>query len=419
MHHEKNCTNIRFPITLAGLCYNITAIGLLCLGFLRGELASGLAGLLLLSYSFFSVILCLISIALWQSTQMQLVRKRNGTMSLSVVNHPNKTLSLLCGASLAVRYLRVNFPGKQAYFSLSLPVSGVYSQHNPVFPGQGVFIPVQQALILHDFACFFRFYLSSPAKNCCDQITLPAIPETPASRYTPAGATVKISGSSTFSRSENLYETRNYLPGDDPRRINWKIYAHSGSLAVREGELLPPPSAEFFCIFSMKTPSLPEPVVQNSFLSLVNRAATCLLDLLSRNRDITLVLRNSNSVLDPIRIDGTDPQKEEHLLQTLALLALSPEAPTPDECLSLIPPDATLLFFSLPDPPPDKLPRSRVHYFIGPYPVIQKNHSFPDKIKQVLIHPPARETVQKVFYPSDFHTSLSLFTAEGINAHIL
>lgn len=42
-------------------------------------------------------------------------------------------------------------------------------------------------------------------------------------------------------RSDNLIDHRPYIPGDDPRRINWKLYGHGSELFVREGEREPPP----------------------------------------------------------------------------------------------------------------------------------------------------------------------------------
>ncbi|MDR0442796.1 MAG: DUF58 domain-containing protein [Treponema sp.] len=45
----------------------------------------------------------------------------------------------------------------------------------------------------------------------------------------------------SFERSDNLIDHRPYVPGDDPRRINWKLYGHGGELILREGEREPPP----------------------------------------------------------------------------------------------------------------------------------------------------------------------------------
>jgi hypothetical protein len=38
------------------------------------------------------------------------------------------------------------------------------------------------------------------------------------------------------------------VPGDDPRRINWKLYSHGGELFVREGEREPPPHANIILL---------------------------------------------------------------------------------------------------------------------------------------------------------------------------
>jgi hypothetical protein len=42
-------------------------------------------------------------------------------------------------------------------------------------------------------------------------------------------------------RTDDLIEQRPYVPGDDPRRINWKLYGHAGALFVREENREPPP----------------------------------------------------------------------------------------------------------------------------------------------------------------------------------
>jgi uncharacterized protein (DUF58 family) len=42
-------------------------------------------------------------------------------------------------------------------------------------------------------------------------------------------------------RADDLVEQRPYTPGDDPRRINWKLYGHASALFVREEDREPPP----------------------------------------------------------------------------------------------------------------------------------------------------------------------------------
>jgi hypothetical protein len=52
----------------------------------------------------------------------------------------------------------------------------------------------------------------------------------------------------SFQRTDNLIDHRPYIPGDDPRRINWKLYGHGGGLFVREGEREPPPHSNLIIL---------------------------------------------------------------------------------------------------------------------------------------------------------------------------
>jgi uncharacterized protein (DUF58 family) len=51
-----------------------------------------------------------------------------------------------------------------------------------------------------------------------------------------------------FVASDDLIEQRQYVPGDDPRRINWKLYGHSEELFVREGEKWGEPLSEIILV---------------------------------------------------------------------------------------------------------------------------------------------------------------------------
>jgi hypothetical protein len=58
-----------------------------------------------------------------------------------------------------------------------------------------------------------------------------------------------------FLRTDDLIEHRPYIPGDDPRRINWKLYGHAGDLFVREGEPEPPPHSKLLILIDTQTDS--------------------------------------------------------------------------------------------------------------------------------------------------------------------
>jgi uncharacterized protein (DUF58 family) len=56
-----------------------------------------------------------------------------------------------------------------------------------------------------------------------------------------------------YRRTDDLTDHRPYIPGDDPRRINWKLYSHGGSLFVREGEPEPPPHSLLLIVVDTET----------------------------------------------------------------------------------------------------------------------------------------------------------------------
>ena len=53
-----------------------------------------------------------------------------------------------------------------------------------------------------------------------------------------------------YRKTDELTDHRPYVPGDDPRRINWKLYSHAplGELFVREGESEPPPHSRLLIL---------------------------------------------------------------------------------------------------------------------------------------------------------------------------
>jgi uncharacterized protein (DUF58 family) len=69
-----------------------------------------------------------------------------------------------------------------------------------------------------------------------------------------SGAQDRRSGSH-YLRGDELVDHRPYIPGDDPRRINWKLYSHgpSNSLFVREGEPEPPPHSRLLILVDTET----------------------------------------------------------------------------------------------------------------------------------------------------------------------
>jgi uncharacterized protein (DUF58 family) len=82
-------------------------------------------------------------------------------------------------------------------------------------------------------------------------------------------------------RSEELLEARKYYPGDDMRRLNWKVFAHLNELFLRVGEEVPPPESRILIVLdSTANPLVPHDLAADYLDSLVDSCASLLVSLL-------------------------------------------------------------------------------------------------------------------------------------------
>ena len=98
------------------------------------------------------------------------------------------------------------------------------------------------------------------------------VPPTPDSR----GARVRYPDDAiSLERNTELTEARPYHPGDDPRRIHWGMYAHTGDLFVRIGDEIPPPTGDRVVAVDLTAAETPEAVdtLTALALGLADRAA--------------------------------------------------------------------------------------------------------------------------------------------------
>ena len=68
----------------------------------------------------------------------------------------------------------------------------------------------------------------------------------------------EILQSLTKVNSTDFFENRKYYPGDDTRKINWKLFAHSKELHVREVEKIPPKVGQLTILFAPYSDNLLE-----------------------------------------------------------------------------------------------------------------------------------------------------------------
>jgi uncharacterized protein (DUF58 family) len=101
-------------------------------------------------------------------------------------------------------------------------------------------------LMLSDALGFFQLYLRVPVDTGCRLLAIPKLAELLPVQTRSGGEEQR--SAPRFLRTDNLIDHRPYIPGDDPRRINWKLYGHIGDLFIREGEPEPPPHSQLLIL---------------------------------------------------------------------------------------------------------------------------------------------------------------------------
>ena len=98
----------------------------------------------------------------------------------------------------------------------------------------------------------------------------------------------------TKRRSEELLEIRKYFPGDDIRRVHWKVFAHTSELFLRIGEETPPPESRFLVILDAAPSSAVPKHVEADYLDgLVERCAATVLELVGRGFQVFFATSDS------------------------------------------------------------------------------------------------------------------------------
>ena len=257
------------PRTMGSFVILITVLSFTA-GMLRNELALTLLGtvfLVTLAYCFLGVLLSGViyrrkgqSLSIAISSQSVSVGRegelciKTGSGILPERNYFLRLPAILirCELSLGTRDGRVirHFvnPG---YENLSLfPVTerGAYFSN----PGSGEC----DRLVIFDAPGFFRFSLPLFQDEGVRLLAVPGPAEESVLFSLKSGGTEERS-EAHYRKSDALTDHRPYVPGDDPRRINWKLYGHApmGELFVREGEPEPPPHSRLFILVDTETDS--------------------------------------------------------------------------------------------------------------------------------------------------------------------
>ncbi|MDR0759987.1 MAG: DUF58 domain-containing protein [Treponema sp.] len=119
-------------------------------------------------------------------------------------------------------------------------------------PGRGAYYGDRDRLLVFDILGLFRAAVTAPQGAGPRLLVMPQAAEQMPPLSAPSGG-VERRTDPHFLRTDDLIEHRPYVPGDDPRRINWKLYGHAGSLFVREGEPEPPPHSKLVILIDTQT----------------------------------------------------------------------------------------------------------------------------------------------------------------------
>ncbi|MBF9015396.1 MULTISPECIES: DUF58 domain-containing protein [unclassified Oceanispirochaeta] len=111
------------------------------------------------------------------------------------------------------------------------------TEETPYFP-RGIYQVEDHCLKLRDWCGFFEYRLRGEKNS---QLTV-----YPASQYLERGVPARRNhvpekrAFISWQKDREFFDTRPYYPGDDPRRINWKMLARHDELFIKEGNSLSP-----------------------------------------------------------------------------------------------------------------------------------------------------------------------------------
>jgi uncharacterized protein (DUF58 family) len=287
-----------FPFSLRGLLVTVLSAAMAAEGILRSDLAALFWGCSFLLYAAYAV-------AASHLLRLSLRRRHAADSdSLSIVL-PSSGISPgePAEAHVSARLPRRFPPGFAVWFSLPLaweerkidsvtaPLQRGASRRSIAFsaPSRGVYSSQTSILEARDLLGFTKNRLHIPLR---ESVTVyPSLG--PAQDLVPHME--QADDSALFARrrrrSEELLEARKYYPGDDVRRLNWKVYAHLNELFLRVGEEVPPPESRIlFVLDCTSNPLLPARRAADFLDGLVEACASLMADLMTRRIDVMLSL---------------------------------------------------------------------------------------------------------------------------------
>ena len=242
---------MRIRITRHGAVYTVMGALLLISGLLRGELLSAVCGGLLTLYAGFAAAAVAVTALCWKSAEPDLASDGDGftvtpARSKAAQSESAKTFPPCVPGTAAFYTIEFSLspePTAEAVETaacLSIPLQGIQTKYHPENLTRGRYFYKRQYLNIRDFAGFFAvLYMQPPCLSVPYTVVQPVIP--PQKAVFPNLRSRAVNDLPSQERTSELYESRPYFPGDDPRKIHWKLYAHTNTLSIKLGAFEPPP----------------------------------------------------------------------------------------------------------------------------------------------------------------------------------
>jgi uncharacterized protein (DUF58 family) len=289
--------NTLFPFSIRGLLLFLLAAGLLAEGLARADLASLFWGASFLLYTLYSILASHV-------TMLLLKRRRKTEPDFLTVMLPQSGMNPGDDgdAHVSARLPRALAPGFFVRFSFPLSwqdrsldsitcrLNGGQTQRHIGFNAakRGTYRSSEAFLEVSDLLGFTANRMSMPVAGT---LTVhPAVTREQSWRILAEGEAPSLT-TTRQRRSEELLEVRKYYPGDDARRLNWKVFAHSRELFLRVGEETPPPESRIlFVIDTSENPLIPRQF-RSDYLDALVESCVAAMDALLSDRTAVLLCR--------------------------------------------------------------------------------------------------------------------------------
>ena len=352
---------MRIRMTRLGAVYTVMGALLLISGLLRGELLSAVCGGLLTLYAGFAAAAIAVTALCWKSEEPDLASDGGG---FTVTPARSKTAQSESAKAFphcvpgTATFYTIEFslspePTAETAARLSIPLQGIQTKYHPENLTRGRYFYKRQYLNIRDFAGFFAAaYTQPPCLSVPYIVVQPVIP--PQKAVFPDLRSRAVNDLPSQERTNELYESRPYFPGDDPRKIHWKLYAHTNTLSIKLGAFEPPPVKRL-------TIYIEEPVcmkkkerawVTSIFDAFIGRLSGVIIELLNAGIQCSLLLYDyPQQSLQRYEITEEASAAAAQIQNLLAIPALraSPEAlPDAAEVFNAVPDGGGLLYCYMP-----------------------------------------------------------------------